>query len=243
MNNTQRIKNMLPDHILNTYDVPGVLLWKKDMNSVYSAINPTFTHLMGFKKPENVIGIKDENIPCGLSKFADIFLSHDQHVIKTGLPLRLLEIQPCVNNVWKVFSVSKLPLYNNKGQISGTMAHANDVTDIFANMSELLSMIQSIDNKNTFYQNSYYIDNMPNQIELTDRQSECLFFLIRGKTAKEISELLKLSIRTIEHYIDHIKVKYECKSKSELIEKCISKGLLSMIPKSILQIQSSIIIN
>ena len=53
------------------------------------------------------------------------------------------------------------------------------------------------------------------------RQKECLQYLVRGKTAKEIADILGLSKRTIENYIDTIKVKFNVSTRSELIDLII----------------------
>jgi len=54
------------------------------------------------------------------------------------------------------------------------------------------------------------------------RERECLFYLSRAKTSKEIAAILNISIRTIEHYIDNIKTKIGIASRSELIAFAIN---------------------
>jgi DNA-binding CsgD family transcriptional regulator len=56
----------------------------------------------------------------------------------------------------------------------------------------------------------------------TKRENEVLFHLVQGKTAREISILLNISTRTVEHHIENMKAKSDSKSKSELIEKAIN---------------------
>ena len=64
---------------------------------------------------------------------------------------------------------------------------------------------------------------------------ECLFYLIRGKNAKKIAISMSLSHRTIESYIEKLKVKFNAYSKSELIGKAIEEGYLYNIPTSIME--------
>ena len=54
---------------------------------------------------------------------------------------------------------------------------------------------------------------------LTVRQIECCTLLLAGKTAKEISETLRLSQRTVEYYFGNIRTKLQCNNKAELIAK------------------------
>jgi len=53
----------------------------------------------------------------------------------------------------------------------------------------------------------------------TNRERECLPYLLQGLTAKQIAKILKLSHRTVEKIILNIKQKHNCQYKSELIEK------------------------
>lgn len=56
-------------------------------------------------------------------------------------------------------------------------------------------------------------------VDLSKRQNEILRLVIFGKTIKEISKILDLSPRTVEHYFETIKTKFNVYSKSELIAK------------------------
>ena len=64
--------------------------------------------------------------------------------------------------------------------------------------------------------------------KITPRERTCLMQLIKGKTSKQIADSLKLSIRTIESYLNNIKHKLGCKTKSELILKIYELGLSTM---------------
>ncbi len=73
----------------------------------------------------------------------------------------------------------------------------------------------------------FYLDqNVQSDVKLPTQQSICLFYLVRGKTLKEIAALMGLSIRTVESYIEEIKNKFNCHSKSALIEKAHHLGYL-----------------
>ena len=50
------------------------------------------------------------------------------------------------------------------------------------------------------------------------REIECLYYLMKGKTARETSIHLNLSPRTVEYYLDTLKEKLACRKKSEIIE-------------------------
>ncbi|RDI37580.1 PAS and helix-turn-helix domain-containing protein [Aquicella lusitana] len=58
-------------------------------------------------------------------------------------------------------------------------------------------------------------------IYLSSRENEILRHAVRGKSARMIAELLKISKRTVEQHLENIKTKMEVSSKAELIEKAI----------------------
>jgi DNA-binding CsgD family transcriptional regulator len=57
--------------------------------------------------------------------------------------------------------------------------------------------------------------------ELSDREREICGIITRGLSAREIAEDLELSKRTVESYIETIKVKLNCFTKAELVQKCL----------------------
>lgn len=63
-----------------------------------------------------------------------------------------------------------------------------------------------------------------NSFGLSERQIDCLYYLVRGKSIKEIGKILGLSPRTVEHYLEAVKFKLKCETKSNLIEKALSIG-------------------
>lgn len=52
----------------------------------------------------------------------------------------------------------------------------------------------------------------------TRRESECMLWLLRGKTINGVAIVLKLSPRTVEYYIKNMKNKLGCRTKFELID-------------------------
>jgi len=51
---------------------------------------------------------------------------------------------------------------------------------------------------------------------LSPRERECVKLLLKGKSAKESGRILDLSFRTVEHYIENIKHKFQCRYKDEI---------------------------
>ncbi|MBT4879863.1 MAG: helix-turn-helix transcriptional regulator [Alphaproteobacteria bacterium] len=64
--------------------------------------------------------------------------------------------------------------------------------------------------------NRFYLTNGS---YLTKQEMKCVKHLLRGKTNKEIANVLDLSSRTVEGYIETLKERHECATKSQLVQK------------------------
>ena len=56
-------------------------------------------------------------------------------------------------------------------------------------------------------------------IYFTSREYDCVTQLLKGKTIKGIAKLYSLSPRTVEFYIKNMKIKLNCITRDELLEK------------------------
>lgn len=65
--------------------------------------------------------------------------------------------------------------------------------------------------------------NSSKKIVLSNRQKQCIEHLLKGQTAREIANQLNLSHRTIEHYIELLKIKFDCRNKVQLVCRIIQQ--------------------
>lgn len=238
----QTVDNQLNLEILSKF-MPGAFLWKKDLNSIYTDINAGCVELFGISKKRDISGFTDYEIPCKISEFAEVFRQHDQQVIATGKPLQILEVHYCSKDQLKIMLNTKNPLRDEKNNIVGTFAYCIDITKQVVLVRHLLSTITNSQQspKDKLIRGSYLLPqengnsvlSQPSKFKLnhnlTKRENTCLQYLVRGKTAKEISDLLYISKRTVEKHIEHIKTKLDCTTKSNLIDRAIDLGLYHVI--------------
>ena len=64
----------------------------------------------------------------------------------------------------------------------------------------------------------YPLKGISGNLHLSPREAECVFFLLRGHTIKEVANILDLSPRTIEFYLKNIKTKLSCNKKREVLD-------------------------
>ena len=70
--------------------------------------------------------------------------------------------------------------------------------------------------------------NVTTYQELTKREKEILSLVAKGYSNKEIAEMLFLSVKTIETHRSHIVEKLQLRTRSELVNYAIKKGLLDV---------------
>lgn len=112
----------------------------------------------------------------------------------------------------------KLPWYNDNNKIVGIFGCT--LVQGQQSLANFLSLVSQLGMLLPNQSHSFQGDEI-NNIHLTKREIECLRLVIRGKSAKEISIVLGVSNRTVEHRIEDIKSKFQAAKKSELIDKAI----------------------
>ena len=68
------------------------------------------------------------------------------------------------------------------------------------------------------------------QNRLTFRESECLFFLIRGFPIKSIARKMGVSEKAVDAFSAKVRIKLSCTTKADLVEKIFNDGVLGVIP-------------
>lgn len=61
---------------------------------------------------------------------------------------------------------------------------------------------------------------------LTKRETDVLKYVVLGYTAKRIGQVLEISFRTVETYIEILKIKLDCEYKSDISAVVIRSGLI-----------------
>lgn len=66
--------------------------------------------------------------------------------------------------------------------------------------------------------------------KLSQREIGCIIYLLKNKSNPEIGQLMNISLRTVETYIDNIKAKLNCSNRFELIDKLrMDKYIVSLL--------------
>lgn len=221
--------------------MPG--LWGcKDLDLKFVYANAEYAKAIGLKDHMDAVGRSDYDMPSNTVNCADAFRSQDKMVIEQKQKMKVLDIHPFSDGSWKIFLFSKTPYLAPNNEVSGIIFHGEEITN--SSLLEIGSLLSKIPYKkpviNGLGQNSYQIGNSSDPINLSQRQSEVLFFLIRGKTGAQVAKILGISIRTFQEHLDIIKHKFSAQNKYELIDKAVELGYLNIIPPSLFTTQLSV---
>lgn len=67
----------------------------------------------------------------------------------------------------------------------------------------------------------------------TKRELDCIHYLTLGMTCREIGEILQISHRTVEHYLDNIKTKLGVLKKSQIVRKITQMNMANCFKKQV----------
>ncbi len=108
-------------------DQSGTFMWEVDRNGMHTYVDPTVENILGYK-PSEVIGKK---------AFYDDLLPEDKEelkaygfkVLEQGVKIKNREVRQCHKNGQTVYTLtSGLPIYDEKGNITGYRATDTDIT-------------------------------------------------------------------------------------------------------------------
>lgn len=187
-----------------------------NQHSVFQNINDKHAESCGFESENKAIG--KTVLDTAMAKYATRLMNNNKTILTTGkmkiLDEEIVHHDGAHNNGLSI----KVPWYDEENNIIGILgctiiAGKHAMADSLSRIAQLnlLRSVSLIPNLKNYY--TY----------LTKREAEILYYLVKGKTAKQMGEFLCISHRTVEQYIEKIKFKMDVYSKSELIEKVMDK--------------------
>lgn len=196
----------------------NLYIWAKDKNYKYIYCNENYAKAAGLDSPQQIVGMKDEQLPWG--KLAEYFRAGDYGVLQGNSRINIPEVSDTVNNV-KDILVSENQLLNEHNKCIGIVGSFVDITG-----KRLIKKAGYYDKEN----NRYYLDQEDlGNVYFTGREIEVFKRMLLGYTAQQIGEILKISPKTVEGYIDSIKSKLQAKTKGDVIATAIQLGLTQIL--------------
>ncbi|MDR3477928.1 MAG: LuxR C-terminal-related transcriptional regulator [Gammaproteobacteria bacterium] len=215
--------------------MPG-WMFIKNIELKYTATTLRSALLCGFKTQEAKYGKTDYELKCKAAESAAFFQEQDKKVISSGQEISFLQLNQYADNQTHVFLTKKIPLKNLHGNIVGVCGITEEISNAVAAQAifKLVNLGKvaygSKANSKNFQINGSDVFN-----QLSVKESELVFYFIRGLTSKEIGLLMNLSLQAIEYDLEVVKSKLNCNSSNDLINYCLIHDVLNVIPQTILQ--------
>ncbi len=195
----------------------GCFGWKDKKDYSYLGGNAKMAELMQLSSPQELIGINDFDInwlPGGHT--AEYFQDIDKQVT-SGQRFITNEKEILLKNnkegkvVTKVVIVTKRALVHN-GIPLGVVLQGIEITHLIFPTLPQPKPIRDLENE-----------------LFTPRENDCVTLLLSGCSYKQIAYKLNISVRTVEYYIENIKLKLHCPNKQTLIVKLMQMGYSSSL--------------
>lgn len=122
MEETLRIRDATLTAIIENQ--PG-LLWLKDPESRFLAVNSQFARMCGLQRPEDVVGKTDLDV--WPPELAGKYCADDQMIIQSKQPLVVEELVSDQGEA-KWFETFKTPIFDDRGKVIGTTGYARNIT-------------------------------------------------------------------------------------------------------------------
>jgi DNA-binding NarL/FixJ family response regulator len=222
------MKTRTSHHILTIPEIS----WKKNMDFLFTGASEEFAKFVGYPKVSTLVGTTDYELRCPAVEGAPEFRKTDEQVVLSQKDLKVINIHDLATGGLFAFLTKKSPSYDKNGRLVGVSGRCINITELLSNVSQLIFDEALPCQK--LKKGTYTIGYDSADIKLSSRQQECLFFLLRGKTAKQIGQQLNLGHRTIESYLETIKSKFNCQTRYELIDRATEMGFLNSVPAHLL---------
>lgn len=185
---------------------------------------------LNYRSPEHAVGMSDYDLKVPAVEHADVFRAQDVEVFGTQQTMYLFEVLTYVNNEIKYLVSEKRYIFDSD-ESEPYLFHTNHEIEPSYAVKIALSNIDHIRKNSAINMSFRLVDTIE---ELTAIESDILFFLMRGMTAKEIGHALGRSFRTVEDHIARIRDKLGCQHKKDIINYCFIKNYTQLMPRSLL---------
>jgi DNA-binding CsgD family transcriptional regulator len=181
-----------------------------DLDGKTILINEEGAKICGFSSSKQAIG--KSLLDVSKKENASLLMNNCYDVMHTQKRKIFDESNLRQDGVSMQFLSVKIPWYDTNNLIVGILGASIVVGK--HSLSQSLSLLTEL---GLFNQDSANEINI-NDVKLSEREMQCLQFTVKGYTAKKIAKELNISHRTIEEYLNNIRIKVGVNSKSELIE-------------------------
>src|SRR5476649_990883 len=100
-----------------------------DSDRVHIYCNESAASAYGYKKNDDAIGARMEDMPCKASESADVFAIQNNEVKEQGSKLKIIDIHPYVNDKVLTILTEKSPMYDTHENFICTIFHGTVINN------------------------------------------------------------------------------------------------------------------
>lgn len=215
--------------------MPGRSHFKQFEGFTYQYANLETLKLLGMTKLKDLIHLSDFDVAKHMKwrwpgSLAESIQELDKKVINSREPIISFEEAPYfdANNNLVSHLLTKIPIYFEDKMPIGIVTFAIDATQNKDLHWLRSTYVQMYPDKKLGFQ--LFLENIgiiallrernPHDFSanssLSERQFDTLVLITQGKTVKECARVLGISNRTVEQYVDQLREKFNCNTKSDL---------------------------
>jgi DNA-binding CsgD family transcriptional regulator len=237
--------NYTSDNMKQILDLLPGMWCVVDTSSRYTYYNQAYAGLVGVadKPMDYLIGKTVANMICKAADCAPIFWQADALVRDSKKMVRVLNVIQMANGLWTILQIDKQPVLNANGEVEAIIFHlidqsSNHMMDLALSIAKETKPTETVPNGILIN-----ISKISEKVELKPKESECLFYLSRGFSYKEIAKIQDVSYSTIVDHIERLKVKFKAPTTGELINRALAAGYPGSVPQRYFEQQISIILS
>lgn len=214
-----------------------IAIWNKDLK--FTHLTDYAAKLAGYPSGKKMVGLTCSCIKAPAVKSALEFDRQNTKVMRTDKKLHMLDIQTYVFDTVKFFSSLKGPIYSHQGEIIGSYVVCKDLNPpaIQILKEKIITNLTHFVEQKTPLSISLELIDTYETLNLTHRESECFYYIIRGYSNAEIAALMQLSKRTIDDFSNNIKTKLNCYKRRDMIDYAVAFNLIHLLPKTLFNIK------
>lgn len=211
-------------------DAP-MIVCTKDVNSTYTWSNAMAARVVGLTAPEAIVSLTDFDLKLALpDELITQFIANDQSAL-AGQSIIFIE-ETCWDYFGHLKVIStKMPMVDENNRICGVFCSSVPIRD--ESFLDFIKQIEKdcIDALGKKQENVQIVDR-DTKHHLTLVELEVLFFTLRQKSIRCIADLLNLTVHKVSSLLSKIKIKFDCATHAQLIEKAILDGYHNLLPSS-----------
>lgn len=215
-----------------------------DKDSRFVSYNDDFSKLMGAEPQDrSFIGKTISDVSIYGEQPAGYYYESDKIICKEKKPLTVLNINKYGDGIWRYLQIDKKPIFDEAGEVQYIVYHITDHSDTSIRD---IGLIFTLDKEliNNLKDDYVHIDDyaMSQDFKVNKKESEILFFLLRGTGYKEIAKIQGITYRTVCDHIERLKRKFSANSTQQLVYNAILLGYPKSVPQHIFDKPLSIIL-